>query len=352
MKKGKLSINDIASKLDISKTTVSFILNGKAKEKRISDELTKKVLELVNEVGYRPNQFAQSLRTGKTNILGLMIEDISNPFFSNIAKNIEEKAFKNGYKIIYCSTENDPKRAKEFIKMFYNLGVDGYILTPPNGIEEDINWLVENGENVILFDRYFDDIPADYVMVNNEESTYTGTNHLISQGYSEIAFITIEMKQPQMLGRLKGYQKAVKENGLNSHIHALPFHKDYTQYTQEVIEILKKNQIIDAIVFSANYLGVGGIEAITQMGLRIPQDLAVISFDDNDLFRVSKPTITAISQPIEQISETIITSLLDRINASIKKLEQKENNEIILPTSLIIRESSARKYDKQIHLTS
>lgn len=340
MKKGKSSIKDIASILNISKTTVSFILNGKAKEKNISDKLINKVLDLVQEMDYKPNQFAQSLRTGKTKILALMIEDISNPFFSSIAKNIEEKAYKSEYKIIYCSTENDTTRAKDFIKMFFNLGVDGYILAPPKGVEEDINWLVKQGENVILFDRYFDSISADYVMINNEEGTYDGTTHLINQGYKNIAFLNIALDQPQMLGRLEGYQKAMKINGLKPIVHALSYHCDYSKYTQEIIKVLKKERAIDAIFFGVNYLGVAGLEAISSLKMKIPQDLAVASFDDNDLFRMNAPTITAIAQPVEKISEAVISTLLDRINSSTKNTEPLG---ITLPTSLIIRGSSVKK---------
>lgn len=341
MKKAKLSIKDIASKFNISKTTVSFILNGKAKEKRISDKLATKVLNYTEEVGYKPNQLAQSLRTGKTKILGLMIEDISNPFFASIAKYIEEEAYKNGYKIIYCSTENDKKRAKDFLKMFYNLGVDGYILTPPNGIEEDIKRLIQSGENVILIDRHFDSISTDYVMVNNEESTYEGTLHLIKQGYRHIAFITVALEQPQMLGRLRGYKSAMEENNLAPHIHSLPFLSDYRKFSDEIIKVLKKESTLDALFFGVNYLGVSGLEALAKMNLKTPEDLAVISFDDNDLFRVNSPTITAISQPLEKISETVITTLLKRINSSASEREDRKG--VFLPTTLVVRESTLKK---------
>src|SRR5690606_28769055 len=121
MQKLKPSINDLAKKLKISKTTVSFILNGKAKEKRISDTLVEKVKKEALKSGYQPNQFAKGLRTGRTNIIGLMVEDISNPFFASIAKNIEDKVYLNGYKIIYCSTENDKNRGREFLNMFLTL---------------------------------------------------------------------------------------------------------------------------------------------------------------------------------------------------------------------------------------
>lgn len=342
MKKNKISINDIATQLGISKTTVSFILNGKAKEKRISDQLVQSVLKFVDEVGYIPNQFAQSLRTGKTRILGLMVEDISNPFFATIAKHIEDKAYEHGCKIIYCSTENSKKRAREFLKMFHNLGVDGYIITPPSGIEEDIQALVNQDAQIILFDRYFANIPTGFVMVDNEGGTYDGTSHLVAQGYRNIAFITLASEQPQMQGRLRGYLRATEEYGLQEHVHFIPFHKDYDILVDRVKEYLAQENGLDAILFGANYLGVRGLEAINKMGKKIPHDLAVVSFDDNDLFRVSTPSITAISQPIEKISEQIITTLLERIALGEPPVGTEPTG-VFLPTQLLIRDSSARK---------
>lgn len=341
MKKEKVSIKDIATKLNISKTTVSFILNGKAKEKRISDKLVEKVLKFVKEVGYQPNQLAQSLRTGKTKILGLMVEDISNPFFSSVAKHIESRAHQHGYKIIYCSTENDSNRAKDFLKMFHNLGVDGYILTPPEGIAQDVQWLISQGENVILFDRNFDEVAVDFVMVDNEASTYNGTSHLIAQGFKNIAFITLASKQPQMLARLKGYEKALQEHKLPSLSFPLAFKNNHREFLTEITSILKENTLIDAVLFGTNYLGVSGLEAVASLRLKIPNDLAVVSFDDNDLFRITKPTITAISQPLEKISETIITILIEKMTSSEKKSNAVQKH--FLPTELIVRNSSLKK---------
>lgn len=343
MKKQKVSIKDIAAQLNISKTTVSFILNGKAKEKRISEKLVDKVLKLVEEVGYQPNQLAQSLRTGKTKILGLMVEDISNQFFSSVAKYIESKAHEHGYKIIYCSTENDNTRARDFLKMFHNLGVDGYILTPTDGIADEIQWLISQGENVILFDRNFDDVAADFVMVDNTTSTYNGTRHLIEQGSKKIAFITLDSGQPQMVARLEGYENAMQEHQLQPLCFPLTFKNNYKEFTSEIATILKENASIDAVLFGTNYLGVSGLEAVATLKLEIPKQLAVVSFDDNDLFRITTPTITAISQPLEEIAETIITTLLDKMGSSEKSNASKKPLAHFLPTQLIIRKSSMKE---------
>src|SRR5476649_1940433 len=182
----KLSIVDIANQLNISKTTVSFILNSRAKKKRISDELVQKVLKFVEEVGYKPNSLAKSLRTGKSNIIGLMVENISDIFFANIARYIEDRAYKNGYRIIYCSTDNDAAKTKDLINMFRDRHVDGYIIAPPVGVEEDIAALIKEDLPVVLFDRFFPELESSYVVVDNLNSTYNATKYFIDHGYKNI----------------------------------------------------------------------------------------------------------------------------------------------------------------------
>ena len=179
MMKRKITINDIAKELSISKTSVSFIINGKAREKSISKRLEKKVLAYVNVIGYRPNHFAQGLRTGKTKMIGMLVEDISDPFFSAIARMMEEIAYKKGYKILYSSTENDTQKAKDLIQMYRNRHVDGYIIAPPPGIELELKELEDDGFFVLLFDRTLPDLEISNVTVDNLESSYKAVKHLV-----------------------------------------------------------------------------------------------------------------------------------------------------------------------------
>ena len=340
MAKTKVSINDIATKLNISKTTVSFILNGKAKEKRISDKLVKKVLNKVEELGYQPNQLAKGLRTGKTNIIGLMVENISNPFYASIAKEIEDKAYQNNYKIIYCSTENDKNRAREFLTMFTTLGVDGCIIAPTMGIEDDIRNLVEIGMDVVLFDRKFQNMSTDVVMINNEEGMYNAVEHLFKHDYRNIALIALALDKPEKEDRIVGFKKAMNNHGLEPHVFPLPFKSNFQDYVKDIREILEKEKGFDAIVFGTNYLGISGLEAINDLGLKIPDDLAIVSFDDHDLFRIHKPDITVVAQPIEEIAQTVINTLLKRLQGDEK---EKANEIFTLSTNLIVRRSSLKK---------
>lgn len=338
MKRKKLSISDIASALHVSPTTVSFVLNGKSKEKRVSDAVVKKIRAYVEKVGYKPNTFARSLRTGKSRIIGLMIEDISNPFFASVAKLIEDRAYDAGYRIVYCSTHNDRQKARDLIQMFKDCRVDGYIIAPADGMEDEVKKLLKEKEQVVLFDRYFKDIPTDHVVVDNEKSSARATEHFIKEGFSQIAFITTTSTQSPMRDRLAGYTKAIRKSGQNPIVKKIAYTEDHDVIDQEIETFLRANPNIDAILFATNYLAVNGLEMIRKLKRKIPDDVGVISFDDHIVFQLYDPPVTSIVQPVEEISETVINTLLEKLNNKSKTQKQFE-----LPTTFTIRESSQRK---------
>lgn len=336
----KLSISDIARHLNISKTTVSFILNNRAKEKRISEKLVKRVEEFIKEVDYKPNPIAQSLRTGKTHIIGLMVENIADPFFSAVARHIENKAYKNGYKIIYCSTDNNKDKTKELLSLFSDRNVDGCIIAPPLGVEREFQALIDAGMPVVFFDRHLPEVKTDFVEVNNYESTRVATKDLISDGFKEVGFITFASQQTQMQGRLEGYLSSIQAAGLKPSVLEIKFDPDENLIIQPIIKYLKKNKQLDAVFFSAVQAGTNGLKAFQQMGIEVPDDLAVIAFDDCDLFELYAPSITAIYQPIEKIAEATIDLLLTRLDKTHKEEPFKE---IIIKTGIHHRNSTQRK---------
>lgn len=335
--KKKLSINDIASQLNVAKSTISFILNGKAKEKRISDELAERVLKYVKEKGYKPNQLAKSLSTGKTKMICLMVEKISDYFFSHIAYHLEELAYKSGYKIIYCSTENDPGKTRELINLFKDRQVDGYIITPPAGIEKDIMELINDEHPVVLFDRYFKGIETDYVVLDNYQGTYNAVAHLADKKYKNIAFITLQSEQSQMIDRESGYNDAVKKYGLTPIFLKIPFENSAIATANEINLFIKGRREIDSIVFATNYLALSGVKAINDLDLQIPKDIGIIAFDDHDVFNVYKPAISAVAQPLETLAFELFRILLDKLE---NKVPIGQFKKIIVSSKLILRNST------------
>lgn len=339
--KKKISMNDIAQELNVSITTVSFILNGKAKEMRISDKLANRVLAYVKEKKYNPNSLAQSLRTGKSKIIGLIVEDIADAFFASVARLIEERAYKKGYKIIYCSTEDNAKKTVDLIRMFKSRSVDGYIITAPKGIESEVGSMLNENLPFVLFDRYFPEIETDYVIIDNLNGSKIAIQHLLDQQYKHIAFVTLDSDQTQMADRLTGYRQTINGAGLNEYVLQLKFISKPEKIVQLINDFLTKHKEIDAILFATNYLALQGFEALNKQNLKMAEDIGVVAFDDHPFFKVFNPSITAVSQPMKELSENLIDTLFKNINRD--NQEVGTHSKIILQPELMVRKSSIRK---------
>ncbi|WP_316847484.1 LacI family DNA-binding transcriptional regulator [Pedobacter psychrodurus] len=331
-----LSIKDIAVKANVSITTVSFIINGKAKEKSISEAVIEKVEKIIEESGYKPNQIARSLRTGNSNIIGLIIEDISNSFFSRIARLIEDKAYKKGYKIIYSSTENSVDKAKELINMFKSRKVDAYIISPIKGIEEDIKMLLDDGNPVIFFDRNLPDINTSYVGADHFNASYQSIQSFIGQGKKNIALVTTDINVEQIVERYDGYKKALEDNGIKydeNLVLKIHFNQKESE-TIDQIETLLQTKKIDAVLFATNYLAISGLKVLKKINKKIGDDFAIIAYDDHEAFELHTPGISTVQQPLEEIAENVIKIILKQLSSK----ANPENQQVIIPAKLIIRD--------------
>ncbi len=333
----QLSIKDIARIAGVVPSTVSFVINGKEKEMRISDALAKKIRKIIKETGYMPNKSAVSLRTGKTQVIGLIVEDISNVFFSRLAKQIEDQAHTVGYRVVYCSTENDDKKGGELIRMLYKQ-VDGFIITPSSGMREDILELKNARKPVVLLDRYFAGANLPSVLVDNKASIEKGVELLVKKGYKRIAFVVTALEQVQMQDRLTAFREAIKKqgSGKTKYILKLPFSTKEDAYEEGIETFLKKNPDIDAVFFATNYLAIDGLKALQKLNRRIPEKVGVLSFDDHDIFKLYTPAISAINQPIAEIAKKGIEMLKAQMTSG-KNVGSGRN--LLLPAELIIRKS-------------
>lgn len=330
--KKRILISDIAKNLGVSVTTVSFILNGKAKEKRISEGLTKRVLDYVKKVGYKPNQLAQSLRTGQSKILGLIVEDISNPFFSNVAKFIERIAYDNGYHIIYCSMDNDVTKAKELIQLFYDRQVDGYIITPPEGLDDTVENLLKNNVPVVLFDRYIPSLETNYVVLDNFNGAFNATKHLLENPNNKrVGFVSLFSNQTQMRDRLDGYMKAIDDFEQQAFIKKIKIDEDEDSSIEQLHDFIDSNNL-DAVLFATNYLAIKGLMAVKQFHMELPN---MVAFDDHTLFSLYEPGISVVTQDTAAIANELIHTLLNEIKGKNKELQK-----IVIPSELQIRGSS------------
>jgi LacI family transcriptional regulator len=340
MKNKPVTIRNIANELKISITTVSFVLNGKSKEKHISKELTKKVLDYADFVNYRPNQIAQSLRTGKSKILVFMVEDISNSFFCKLTRIFEDMIGKEGYRVLFCSNDNNDEKSRELIELFNYRQVDGFIIVPSPGIQDTIENLIKQNIPVVLLDRFFDELDCNVVTTNNRQATYDATLHLIKNQFKNIGFITTMSNQSQMMDRLSGYKKAASDYGLKANIQFIPY-ENKQNGKQLIKEFLVENPEIDAVFFATNYLAQMGLEAFKESNDNLIDRIGIISFEDHEMFKLLPVSISCVSQPLEKISAKLMEIMLQLLK---NKDVLESTSKCILKSELIIRESCANRF--------
>lgn len=291
---------------------------------RISKDLEKKVKSIAEKLGYTPNQIAVSLRTGQSKLVGLVVESIAGHFFGLLAKIIEEQAAKAGYKLLYSSTENKSQRGIEILRMFSQHQVDGYLITPAKGMEKEIENIARHKKPLVLIDSYFPNDSISHVLVDNYQGMMMGMEHLFERGYKNILFITVKLPLVQMEERKRAFKDALMERKIkrvNEQILEIPFNSTSEEITKQVKTFIRARSGADAVFFATNYLGIPGLEAIQQEGLSMPKDIAMICFDDHDLFRLFPNGITAIRQPIADIAKTAIHLLIKQLEAGAEKGE-------------------------------
>ena len=339
MKSSRITIKDIARIAEVVPSTVSAVLNGKEKSARISSALSDKIKKIAEEMGYQPNSMAVSLRTGKSRIIGLIVENISNPFFASLAKELEDELYKYHYRILYCSTENNDEKGSGQIKMLYNRQVDGFIIAPSSGMNKSIKQLMQTKAPIVLIDRYFPELEVASTMVNNYMGVELGMKHLIEKGYKNIAFVSVDINQTNMTEREIAYRNELELAGIKPN-ERFQLKVNYTlENKKEVIKsFLKENPELDAVFFATNYLCIAGLEAISDLQISIPEQLAVICFDDQDLFHLLSPKITAVSQPIDEIAKSAVKLLVNQFDT--KKMAIRAKEQILLAPKLILRTSS------------
>jgi LacI family transcriptional regulator, galactose operon repressor len=338
MKLKKTSLNDIAKSLGVSNTLVSFVLNNQGDKNGISPKTQKMVLDKAKELNYKPNYIARGLRIGKSHTIGLVVADISNKFYAKIAKKIEEVASKHNYNLIFCSSDENPEKEIELINMLKDRQVDGMIISTTQKSSSIFTKLKNENYPFVLIDRKLPKLSANFTGVDNYTGACEATEQLIKNGYQKIGLLKISPTHlSTIVDREKGYRSALKQNGMrvnNKFIRTINC-SDIREEVRIVLrELIQPPFKIDAIFSVNNNITVACMEYLNEMNIRIPQDLALVSFDDIDLFRFSYPTITAVAQPIEKIGEISVNMLMDEINGI-----TPNNRQVVLPVKLIERRS-------------
>ncbi len=335
--KRKVSLKDIAQKVGVSTALVSYVLNNQ-KEGRIGKEVAKRIKEAAKELNYRTNQIARSLKTNKTNILGLIVADISNPFWSAIARIIEDEAEKNNYTVLFSSSDESTDKLQKLIDIFLNHQVDGLIIAPTENSATQLLYLQENEVPFVLVDRYFPGVKASYVAIDNYKAGYNLVKHVIENGYKKIGLVTFETTLFHLQERKRGYITAIEEAGI-------AFNKDWIKEVninsfkvpveQAIDEMLALHDPVDVILFASNELSKIGLKHLINLPLKVPDDVAIISFDESDAADLFYSPITYMKQPIKEMGELATKLLLKNIGKDDKITEANLDAEFIIQKSSV-----------------
>ncbi|HAH25740.1 MAG TPA: LacI family transcriptional regulator [Prolixibacteraceae bacterium] len=314
----RVSLKDIAAKVGVSTALVSYVINGLEKEKRVGPEIVKKIREVARELNYKPNQIARSLRKGSTNTIGLIVADIANPFFGQLARIIEDEAARHHYTVIIGSSDENCVKSAALIEALLDRQVDGFIIVPSEGCNASIETLVQREVPVVLVDRFLPDVNANYIVLDNFKATYEAVTHFVAKGCERIAFVAYQSSLVHMQERIRGYRQAMKDHQLEEAIQVKELLYNHAKDFMDngVSELLTGNQKPDALLFATNALSISGLYAIKNHNIKVPEDMAVIGFDGNEVFDFFYSPLTYIEQPIDQMGKESVRILMEQIKGN------------------------------------
>lgn len=333
----KVSLKDIAKAVGVSTALVSYVLNDKEKEARVGKEIAAVIRKKAVELNYQPNQIAKSLKSGKSFTIGLVVADISNPFFANIARTIEDEAKKNNYTVIFGSSDESAEKSQDLMDVLIKRQVDGFIIAPAEGSESQINYLVKANIPFVLIDRYFPKIQTNYVATDNFQAAYDATQHLVESGYRRIGMIAYKNDLIHMKERVRGYRSAIKKYGLKPLLREVTYSMAGSEIQLNIEELTQAKQPIDALFFATNTLSIHGLKYLNNKRLKVPDDVAIVCFDEGDAFDFFYCPLSYVKQPLVEAGRRAVKILIDNINTTDMAVQQD-----LLAASLIVRASSKK----------
>lgn len=329
MKQVKPTILDVAKRAQVSKATVSRVLNNNPK---VNPEIRRRVLAAIDELGYVPNAIARNLANSTSNTIGLILPDITNPYFPVLARGIEDTAHQLGYTLFICNTDNDPKVEQEYIRKMVQQQVGGIILISSILGEETVNGLKGLQTPFVLCDRSIPDSPFDTVTIDHYRAAREVVEWLIAQGHRRICHLAGPRQVQSAEMRKQAYADAMSEAGLSPVVRVGSY--SYESGLRLMNEVL--DECRPSAVFAANDLiAFGAMNAIHGRGLRVPEDIAVFGCDDILFAQMCKPALSTIRVPAYQIGVTAVRLLDSRMKGG-----DADAQHVILEHKLIIREST------------
>lgn len=331
----RTTLQEIAQRLGLSPTTVSRALNGQARQYRISPQTEKAVKDFARSQGFVPSQLARGLRLKKTLSIGLVIPDISNPFFAGIARQVALGARRHGYSVVLCDSQEDLELEIQAIDLLRSRQVDGVVVCPVGQSADHLLQLRKSGLPIVLADRVFPELPLPYVSSDNLAGAKEATELLIRNGHRRIAGLQgLRGTSPNEF-RLRGFQQAMAE-------HRLPVDRTLVVGNsfqeeggyRETRRLLRKSRSVTAILAFSNLIALGAIRALAEAKLAIPEAISLVAFDDQPYADYLATPLTTVTQAYSEMGQVAANLLFDEIRAP-----QARPQGILLPTTLVVRRS-------------
>lgn len=323
-------IREVARLAGVSTATASRVLNGAP---TVAPELRARVLKAAQLAGYRPNRIARNLRRLRSDMVGVIVSDIANPHFAEAVRVIEDYAYRAGYRVLLCNSDEQADKQWAYMRMLGDERVQGVVLSPSDSTAAGVEYLLKLGIPVVAFDRPIDDHSADSVLCENAEGVRRLTEHLIYLGHQRIAFVGGRTHVETGAARLAGYLEAMRSAGL------LPFTLEgefrAEQAREAVRGMLDRGVDVTAMVVANNVMAVGTLLALRGAGRRVPDDVALGAVDEPIWAELIDPPLTTLVQPVRAMAETAMRLLVERIEG-----RRTESARVTFPMELRVRRSS------------
>ncbi|REE86208.1 LacI family transcriptional regulator [Paenibacillus taihuensis] len=326
-------IKDVARLAGVSVTTVSRVLNG---EKYVKDDLKRRVNLAIEELGYAPSHIARSLVRNKTNLIGVIVPDITSSFYATILSSIEEAASDNDYNLLVCNISEDIDKEQKYLNVFQEMRVEGIIIMHEK-INDEIRGIIHKMKIPVIFSSVK---PIDQqfvsVIVDDYKAAYDATNYLIGLGHEAIGFIGGDMRDiTSGQNRYSGYRNALTGGGIRI-VHEYIRFGDYKVKSgyEQMKELLRVKNLPTAVFAVSDDMAVGAMNCIRDNGLRVPEDISVMGFDGSQLTELTRPTLTSMEQPIQEMGKVTMQVLLKQVETG-----EVPDRDIILEHRLVSRES-------------
>jgi len=335
--KKRPTIKDVARQAGVSIATVSHVLN---QTHYVSEELRLRVKKAIKELNYRPNYVGRCLRKGKSGTIALIMPDIGDPFFPEVTRGVEDFFGKRGYNLFLCNTDEDSSKEQLYLETIESRQVDGIIIAPAISQENTtVSTLEEMEKPVVIIDRPLSSVNFDQVFSDNVGGGYKATNHLLRLGHRRIGIILQRPKTITIIDRLKGYKSALAEYGIEIDESLTAEGRFGVEGGYEAAELLLKKSDVSAIFCTNDSMTLGTMLLLKDKGIKCPQELSIVGFDEPPWARAFTPTLPTVAQQTYRIGYEAAHLLWSKLSS---RSEKKKIQKIRLDTFLQIRESSRR----------